>query len=303
MSEIKTIHITEPSEIVPEATLMLKNNGYNVVEDVGSDASKIDGLFIRSYTKITNEYLDQFANLKVILRAGVGLDNIDLVACKNRGIEIFNSPGANSDAVAEYALTMIMYSLRQINPHVKNVAAGKWRDHAYLGESMRSKRIGLLGCGNAGRSLAKKLTALQVECLGYDPYVSEDDMAKIGVKKRELEELLSESDVIVVLVPHTPATNNLLSKDCLAFLKPTAYLINVSRGEIIDEKALIDVLKQGSIKGAVLDVVVGEPDVNPELLSLANVVITPHIAGFTVESNKRICTAVVENFVMSEQGK
>jgi D-3-phosphoglycerate dehydrogenase len=303
MSEIKTILLTEPNEIVPEAVVMLKNKGYNVVTEEGSNPSEIDALFIRSYTTITSDYLDRFPNLQVILRAGVGLDNIDVSVCEKRNIKIFNSPGANSDAVAEYALTMTMYSLRQINSQGKNVLSGKWRELTYVGESITSKKIGLLGCGNAGKALAKKLSALQVECLGYDPYVSAEDMAKIGVQKRELEELLSESDVVVVLVPLMPATTNLLSQECLALLKPTAYLINVSRGEIIDETALIALLKQNKIKGVVLDVVVGEPNVNSELLALPNVVITPHIAGFTVESNKQICTAVVENFIMSEQGK
>ena len=301
MSEVKTILLTEPGEIVEDAILVLKNHGYNIVDDLDFDRSTVDGIFIRSYTKVTSEYLDQFPNLKVVLRAGVGLDNIDIQACQIRNIKVFNSPGANSDAVAEYALGMIIYTLRQINPQVKNVQSGNWRDHSNIGDSITSKKIGLLGCGNAGKSLAQKLSALRVECLGYDPYVSEEDMAAIGVEKRELESLLLESDIVVVMVPLTPSTNNLLNEKNLNLLKPDAYLINVSRGEIIEELALINLLKKNVIKGAVLDVVVGEPVVSKELLSLPNVVITPHIAGFTVESNMNICTSVVNNFIASQQ--
>lgn len=298
MSKINTIYLAEPKEISQSAINLLKSSGFVVIDDLkDSDLPNINGLFVRTYTKVDKDYLDQFTNLQFVLRAGVGLDNIDLVECKTRSIQVFNSPGSNSDSVAEYVLTMALYILREIGPQIEQVKDSKWRSSLYLGKSLSSQTFGLVGCGHAGRALATKLKGLGVTCLGYDPYVDQATLGANGLVKVELLDLLARADVVVIMLPLTQETMGIINADKLAQMKTGSTLINVSRGEMIDETALINQLNSGKLHAAVLDVAVGEPRVNPDLLSQPNIIITPHIAGCTIEANENMAVQVVENFL------
>lgn len=295
---MNTIFIAEPKEISQSAIDLLVGAGYKVVTDLkGFDLTTICGLFVRTYTQVDKDYLEQFPNLKFVLRAGVGLDNIDLAECKRRNIQVFNSPGANSDAVAEYVLTMSLYAIRGIGPQITKVKHGDWRSVEHVGRSLGSVTFGLVGCGHAGRALATKLQSLGVACLGYDPYVTADTLAPLGVTKVELVELLARSDMVVIMLPLTKETIGIMDADKLGQMKVGSTLINVSRGEMIDETALIKELNSGRLHTAILDVVVGEPTVNPDLLNTPNIIITPHIAGYTKQANENIAVMAVQNLL------
>ncbi len=295
---MKTIYLAEPKEICQSAIDLLNDAGYEVVVDLSRiDFTTISGLFVRTYTKVDKTYLSQFPNLNFVLRAGVGLDNIDLAECSRRSIQVFNSPGANSDAVAEYVLTMSLYALRGIGPQMTMVKNGDWRSVEHVGRSLSSVTFGLVGCGHAGRGLATKLQSLGVACLGYDPYVTADTLASLGVAKVELIELLNRADVVVIMLPLTLETKGIINSKNLAEMKLGSILINVSRGEMIDETALIKEIESGRIHTAILDVVVGEPKVNPALLNTKNIIITPHIAGYTSDANENIAVKTVQNLL------
>lgn len=298
MSQVVKILLTEPGEIAQSAIDLLTASGYSVLDSLdGIEPQQVDGLFIRTYTKANKQYLAKFENLQFILRAGVGLDNIDLVECKARGIQVFNSPGANADAVAEYALTMSLYALRGIGPQIAQVQKDAWRSEKYVGCSLSSQTFGLIGCGHAGRALAIKLAGLGVPCLGYDPYVTQATLTPLRVTKVELAELLSRADIVVIMLPLTPETTGIMNADRLKAMKPRSILINVSRGEMIDDPVLIEQLGNGHLRCAVLDVVAGEPNVSSALHNVANLIITPHIAGYTKEANENIATQAVRNFL------
>jgi len=294
------IYNAEPKEINQSAIDVLIRAGFSVIDDLkGCDLATIAGLFVRTYTKVDVLYLQQFANLKFILRAGVGLDNIDLDECKVRNITVFNSPGANSDAVAEYVLTMSLYVLRGIGPQIKQVQNNNWRSALSVGQSLFAQTFGLVGCGHAGRSLAAKLTVLGAKCLAYDPYVSQATMQALGIEKSTLDTVLSHCDIVVIMLPLTKETAGIMHKDNLASLKPGSILINVSRGEMVDENALVEYVRSGHIRTAILDVVIGEPLISEQLRSEPKIIITPHIAGYTIQANANIAQVVVDNFLAS----
>jgi phosphoglycerate dehydrogenase-like enzyme len=298
MSKMNTIFITEPNEISQSAIDLLTRAGYDVATNLkGCDLATICGLFIRTYTQVDKDYLEQFPNIQFVLRAGVGLDNIDLTECSRRNIQVFNSPGANSDAVAEYVLTMSLYAIRGIGPQITKVKDGEWRSVEHVGRSLGSLTFGLVGCGHAGRALATKLQSLGVACLGYDPYVTVDILAPLGVTKVELVDLLARADVVVIMLPLTKETISIMDAEKLSLMKIGSTLINVSRGEMIDETALINELKSGRLHTAILDVMVSEPTVNPDLLNTPNIIITPHIAGYTIQANESIAVMAVQNLL------
>lgn len=295
------IYIAEPYEISIEGIKLLIKHGYQTIYDRDeSNENQIIGIFIRTYTKITKEYLDKFKNLKFILRAGVGLDNIDLDECRSRAIKVFHAPGANKESVAEYILAMTLYMIRNIAPQIDRVSNNQWRDLLLVGTGLSGKTIGLIGCGNVGLELVRKMEPFNVSFLGYDPYISAEVLSASHIVKTNLLSLLSDSDVVVVVLPLTQETKGIINKEAISQMKRTAILINVSRGEIIDESSLIQALKSSKISGAVLDVIQGEPIVNPIFHDVPNLIITPHIAGLTTEANIQISVAAVTNFIKAQ---
>ncbi len=297
------IFLSEPQEISTESLELLKVNGHELVTKFSGDKdSSIRGLFIRTYTKVDNKYLDQFPSLSVIMRAGSGLDNIDLNECNSRNIKVFNSPGANAISVAEHALTLMLMLLKNIKGHNSNLMLGRWRERSLLGSELSGKTIGLVGCGAVGLALSKLLQAFDVKILGFTKNPDLNKFESNGIIHSSLDSLLSTSDVVSIQIPLTKETINMIGDKQFSLMKTTCYLINVSRGEIIDEKSLIRALSHNQIMGAAIDVVIGEPNINSRLFTLKNLIITPHIAGYTHEADVVISTQAVKNFLQYMKG-
>ncbi len=293
-----TVFIAEPKDISKEAIGMLAANGFSVTVDLTEkDKAKIEGIFIRTYTNIDEKYLKNFPNLKFILRAGVGIDNIDVNLCKEKNISIYNAPGSNSNAVAEYVIMSIFFMLRQVVFQMSNINKNKWRDRAHIGSELRGKTIGLVGCGYVGKLIAKKLQGFDVGIIGYDPYVDKKTLSSFGIKKVGLNVLISNADIISLHLPLTPETSNMFIYEMFSKMKKTSIFINTSRGELVVEKDLIKALKDAKIAGAILDVFVGEPRINRKLFGINNLLLTPHIAGFTIEADVQIAVGVVNNLL------
>lgn len=292
--------ITEPEDIDASAIKVLTKNGFSVTYSAESDTSNnIVGLFIRTYTKVDKKFLNKYPNLKYILRAGVGLDNIDVNECKERNIRIFNAPGSNANAVAEYIVAIILMLLRRIPYQSSRIYQQQWRDKSFIGEELNNKTLGLVGCGAIGKLVSAKLTAFNIKVLGYDPYLDASALQKHNIVKCELSEILTQSDILSLHLPLTPETRNMFSLNELKKMKPTSMLINSSRGELVNDNDLITALQEGIIAGCALDVFVNEPNVNKKLLELDNVILTPHIAGFTKEADMQMALGAVSNFLES----
>jgi D-3-phosphoglycerate dehydrogenase len=294
------IYVTEPKEIDPEALSLLREHGFAVLEDkdaAAARAGEVVGLFIRTYTTADKALLSTFPNLKYVLRAGVGLDNVDVDECKSRGIAVINSPGANANAVAEYVVGSALFMLRKMAMQQHELTSGGWRKEEFVGSELKGKVLGLVGCGNVGKMIAHKLSNFGLqEIIGYDPFLSAEQLKAAGIRKVELPEAISQSDILSLHVPLLPETKHLVNKDSLASMKKGALLINAARGGVVDEVALAKAL-QGHLSGAVLDVFEGEPKVEPSLLGLSNILLTPHIGGYTHEANKEVSLAPVRELV------
>lgn len=294
----KKILVTEVDEIPKEAIQMLEENGYNALNTIGNtDKKDIIGIFVRTYTKVTSAYLDQFPNIKFILRAGIGLENIDLEECKKRNIAVFNAPGSNANAVAEYLITVILISLRNLQKQIQQIQQGKWRDRNYIGEELQHKTIGLVGCGAIGKILAQKLQGFGVIIIGYDPYVKKEDLKLYDIEKREFDYVIKNADIITLQLPLNKETKNMFTINEFSKMKKTSTFINVSRGELVNEEDLITALKQHIISAAILDVFINEPNINKEILQIENLLATPHIGGFTKEADVRMGIGAVKNFL------
>lgn len=294
------IYVTEPKEIEPEALELLRMGGHTVVTtpEEAAKAQHVEALFIRTYTTVDATLLEQFPSVRFVLRAGVGLDNVDMALCKSRGIEVINSPGANAHAVAEYTVASVLYLLRFIDEQRNSLRSGGWRLPSHIGSELRGKTVGLLGCGNVGRLIAHKLSTWELnECLGYDPYLSQEQLAAVGIRKVEKDELLKRSDIVSLHLPLTPETAHTINAEAFQCMKPSALFINAARGGVVDEAALLEALAQKRIAGAALDVFEHEPQVGDELKRCERVILTPHIAGYTHEANREVSLSPVREFL------
>jgi len=254
-------------------------------------------LVIRNKTQVTSEIISAAPKLKVIARAGVGLDNIDLKAADAAGVVVVAGLGANAISVAELTLGLALSLFRNIANQNLETKSGKW--NRTPGTELTNKTWGLLGCGATGRATAKLLTGFNCRILGYDPYFQGNEM----IQMKSWEEVISSSDVISVHMPATSDTIGSINKETFAKMKSTAILVNVGRGEIINENDLISALKSDQISGAALDVRTAEPPIVGELENLKNVILTPHIAGITKESQLAINNILVENIDLVLDGK
>lgn len=297
------VYLTEPDEIAAEAKLLLMDNGFSLITDSTLhtvNKRDIRVLFIRSYTRADKALLDSLPGLTYILRAGVGVDTIDVEECGKRNIRIFNAPGSNANAVAEYVVALMIMLMRNALFQMRQIHESKWRDRAHTGHELKGKVIGIIGCGAIGQSIAHKLQSFSPALiLGYDPHVTAEILAGKHIQKAEISEILSRSDIITLHLPLLKDTMNLIGENELHSMKQTAYLINTSRGGIVDEAALIHALKTGVIAGAALDVFSTEPEINPALKNLDNIILSPHIAGFTEEADIAMAVAPVQELLRS----
>jgi D-3-phosphoglycerate dehydrogenase len=261
-----------------------------------------DALVVRSGTKVTAEVLAAGERLRVVGRAGTGVDNIDVDAATRRGIVVVNAPASNSVAVAELTIGMILGLARQIPQSHGSLAGGKWERNKFMGFEVRGKTLGLVGLGRIGAEVARRARGLEMNVLAYDPVVSTDRAAGLGVTLAALDEMLAQSDFISLHVPLIEATRNLINAERLALMKPTAYLLNAARGGIVDEAALFDALEQQRIGGAALDVFEKEPPKNSPLIGHPRVIATPHLGASTVEAQALTGVDVAEGVLAALAG-
>ncbi len=262
---------------------------------------EIEVLVVRSATKVTADVIEAGKKLKIIARAGVGLDNIDLGKAKEKGIKVLNTPGASAASVAELTIGMMFALSRHIVRGTIDLKEGRWTKKQLKGVELNGKILGIIGLGRIGREVAKRALALGMKVIAYDPFVKDIDM---DVNLVDLDEIFSNSDYITVHVPLIPETKHLISDEAFEKMKKGVFVLNCARGGIVDEKALLKALKDGKVAGAGMDVFEMEPptsDVEKELLSLPNVVATPHIGASTKEAQKRVGKEIV-NRIFEELG-
>jgi (S)-sulfolactate dehydrogenase len=270
-----------------------------LVDDAGALEAALawaDAWIVRNRTQVRGRLLDAAPNVKVVGRLGVGLDNIDLRACEERGIEVIPATGANAESVAEYVITAALVLLRGAYSSTRAVEAGTWpRQMLSQGREASGKVLGIIGLGNIGRLTARKAIAMGMRVVAHDPQLPADSWGELGAARRTLEELLRESDAVSLHIPLTPETRGLLDGARLATMKRDAVVINTSRGGIVDEAALAAMLRGGRLGGAALDVFENEPlPAGSPLVGAPRLLLTPHIAGVTLVSNERVSALIAE---------
>jgi D-3-phosphoglycerate dehydrogenase / 2-oxoglutarate reductase len=271
--------------------------------ELASSVKDYDVIIVRSRTKVTKEIVDAAAQAKIIARVGVGLDNIDVNAAEAKKIRVINAPEAASTAVAELVIGLMISLARSIPRADAETKRGNWIKKDLMGTQLSGKYLGIVGVGNIGRNIGRMAKALRMNLIGYDPYpISREFINETGIIITDLNTLLESADFVTCHVPGTPETKYMFNSERLAKMKPTAYLINTSRGDIIDEKTLYEVLKSGRLAGAALDVFELEPPINNELLNLTNVVCTPHIGAQTKEAQELASTVIAEKVIQILRG-
>ena len=253
-----------------------------------------DGLAIRSATKVTKKLLEAATNLKVVGRAGIGVDNVDIPAASKKGVIVMNTPFGNSITTAEHAIAMMFAVARQIPEANASTHAGKWEKSRFMGVELFNKTLGVIGAGNIGGIVCDRALGLHMKVVAYDPFLSEDRARTLGVTKVELDELLARADFITLHVPLTDKTRNILSAEALAKTRKGVRVINCARGGLIDEAALLQALDSGQVAGAALDVFEVEPATASPLFHHANVVCTPHLGASTTEAQENVALQVAE---------
>ena len=269
--------------------------------DLGKDKEALagvigqyDGLAIRSASKVTGKLLAEAPNLKVIGRAGIGVDNVDVPAATAKGVIVMNTPFGNSITTAEHAIAMMFALARQIPQADASTQRGKWEKNRFMGVELTGKTLGVIGCGNIGAIVAERAIGLKLKVVAYDPFLSPERALELGVEKVELEALLARADVITLHVPMTERTRNILSAENLAKTKPGVRIVNCARGGLVDEVALRALLDSGHVAGAAFDVFVTEPATENPLFGHPNVVCTPHLGASTSEAQENVALQVAE---------
>jgi len=287
----------------PAAIAIFKERGVEVdfQPDLGKDKDKLaaiigdyDGLAIRSATKVTAKILEHATRLKVIGRAGIGVDNVDIPAATQKGVIVMNTPFGNSITTAEHAIAMMFALARHIPSADTSTQAGKWEKNRFMGVEITAKTLGIIGCGNIGAIVADRAIGLHMRVIAFDPFLSPERALDLGVEKVELEELLARADIITLHTPLTAQTKNILSADSLARTKKGVRIINCARGGLVDEHALRALLDTGHIAGAAFDVFAEEPATANILFGHPNVVCTPHLGAATTEAQENVALQVAE---------
>jgi len=268
---------------------------------LGPDAAKLkeiignyDGLAIRSATKVKPDIIAAAKNLKVIGRAGIGVDNVDIPAATAKGIVVMNTPFGNSITTAEHAIALMFAAARQVPEANASTQAGKWEKNRFMGRELYAKTLGLIGCGNIGGIVADRALGLKMKVIAYDPFLSSERAVQIGVEKVELEELLARADVITLHVPLTDKTKNVLSRENLAKTKKGVIIVNAARGGLVDEAALREALESEHVAAAAFDVFTIEPAKENVLFGAPNFIATPHLGAATNEAQENVALQVAE---------
>src|SRR5579862_9034575 len=288
-------------KLSPAAVEIFRRRGIDVDLKTGLTPAELraiipayDGLAIRSATKVTKELLDAATNLKVVGRAGIGVDNVDIRSATARGVVVMNTPHGNTITTAEHAIAMMFALARQIPEASASTKAGKWEKNRFLGVELTGKTLGVIGCGNIGSIVAARAVGLKMKVAAYDPFLSEDRAVELGVDKVELDELLRRADFITLHTPLTDATRNIIDASALAKTKQGVRIINCARGGLIVEDDLIAALESGHVAGAAIDVFPTEPARESPLFGRDNVVCTPHLGASTAEAQENVALQVAE---------
>jgi len=263
----------------------------------------VDAVLIRSATNIDQEALAVAKKLKVVARAGVGLDNVDVNAATVAGVMVVNAPTSNITSAAELAIGLLLATARNIAPANQALKAGKWKRSQYGGVELLDKTVGVVGLGRIGALTAERLAAFGVKLLAYDPYLTQARAGQLGVRLVPLDELLRESDFITIHLPKTPETVGLIGEEALKLVKPSVRIINAARGGIIDEQALADALREGRVAGAGIDVWAKEPCTDSPLFEFESVVVTPHLGASTEEAQEKAGVAVAKSVRLALAGE
>jgi D-3-phosphoglycerate dehydrogenase len=261
-----------------------------------------DALLVRSGTEVTARVIDAGAKLKFIGRAGAGVDNIDTDAATRRGIVVANAPEGNTLAATEHTMAMMLSLARNIPQATASLKKGEWKRSKFMGVELNDKVIGIMGFGRIGREVAKRAQALEMKCIAYDPFITKDRAASLGVEMVPLDELFRRADVITVHTPLIKETRHVINTETIATMKDGVRLINCARGGIIDEQALADAITNGKVAGAALDVFENEPPTDSPLLGLDKVIVTPHLGASTVEAQKNVAISVANQCISVLEG-
>ena len=288
-------------DLSPRAAVLMRERGIEVDEEPGLAPAALiarigpyDGLAIRSATKVTAELLEAASHLRVVGRAGIGVDNIDLAAATARGVVVMNTPFGNSVTTAEHAVAMMMALARRIPEADASIRAGKWEKSRFMGIELAGKTLGLIGCGNVGSIVADRAHGLKMRVIVYDPYMSGERAAELAVDKVELDALLGRADFISLHTPLSEATRNILDAPALAMTRAGVRIVNCARGGLIDEAALAAAIENGHVAGAALDVFEHEPAGDSPLFAFRQVIATPHVGASSSEAQEKVATQVAE---------
>jgi len=296
-----TVRVLISDKMDPKAAAILRERGIDVDEKPGLAPDELkaiigdyDGLAIRSATKVTKTLLESADRLKVVGRAGIGVDNVDIPAATARGVVVMNTPFGNSITTAEHAIALMFALARQLPEADASTQAGKWEKNRFMGVELTGKTLGLIGCGNIGSIVASRALGLKMKVAAFDPFLTPERAVELGVDKVELDELLRRADFITLHTPLTEQTRNILSRENLAKTKAGVRIINCARGGLIDEEALKDVLDSGHVGGAALDVFVTEPATASPLFGTPGFISTPHLGASTSEAQVNVAIQVAE---------
>jgi D-3-phosphoglycerate dehydrogenase len=285
----------------PEAVERVRAAGHEVIERSGLKGADliaaldgVDGLMIRGATKVTADVLRGAPSLKVVVRAGTGLDNVDRAAAKTCGVEVRNTPAANAVSVAELTIGMMLALERHLVPATNDLRAGRWEKTRYMGRELSGKTLGLVGFGRIGREVALRARAFGMQVVATDPHITLWPAGFDWVRSAPLDALLADADYVSLHVPLTESTRNVIAAEALARMKPDAVLVNCARGGTVDEAALHAALAAGRLRGAALDVFATEPPGEIPLLQLGNVIATPHIGASTDAAQHRAGTEAAD---------
>lgn len=292
------ILISDP--IAEEGINLLQKKGFDITVKPGMSEEELiktipafDGIIVRSATHVTKRVIEAAANLKVIGRAGVGLDNIDLDAAREKGISVFNVPGVTTISVAELTIGMIISCLRSIPEATLSIKSGKWEKKRFRGKELYGKTLGIIGLGRIGKAVAERALAFGMRVIAYDIVPQESK----GVSMVSLDELFQESDVISLHIPISTETRYLISEESIKKMKDGVVIINCARGGLVDEDALSSAMKSGKVSSVALDTYEKEPPMGSPLLEFPNVVLTPHIGGQTEEGQARASVEIAEKII------
>ncbi len=289
-------------DLSPEGITILRDAGLQVDVKVGLKPDELeriiadyDALAVRSATKVTPKLLEKATRLKVVGRAGVGVDNVDLEAATRRGVVVMNTPGGSSTTVAELTVAHMLALARHLPQATASIKSGKWEKKRFQGKELAGKTLGVIGIGNIGSVVVDRCRAMRMRVIAYDPFISADAAVKLGVVQVSLDEIWAQADFISLHVPLTEQTRNLVNAQTIAKMKPGALLVNCARGGLVDERALADALASRRIAGAALDVFDAEPPPpGHPLLALDNFICTPHLGASTEEAQSAVAVAIAE---------